>query len=124
MLRIFGSLAGLRASLPLLLLAVAACAMGNERPPVVDESNPIELDASTLALASVALDAFKAKNKHWQCFNVSMYSQDGNWRVDFVPSDDVQQVDGKLLVGASKCGEGVSYIVNRGGKIIRVIYGR
>lgn len=93
-------------------------------PLVVDESNPIEIDARALNLAVVALEAFKARNKSWRCFDVSIYSDGEHWRVDFTASDDVQDTGDALIVGASRCGEGLSYVVNSAGKIIRVIHTR
>ena len=114
-------------------LAMAGCAMSNEvqapqentwQQRVVDESHPIELDASALHLGAVALGAFKARNKHWRCFEVAMYSQDTNWRVDFVPTDDVQDAGDTLVVGVSKCGNGVSYLLNPAGDIVQVIHAR
>ena len=111
----------------------AACAVSKESDSpgkqaeerhAIEESNPIELDAPTLDLAAVALADFKAKNKKWRCFEVSIYSDGENWRVDFAPADDVQKQGETLVVGASKCGEGVSYIVSLTGKIVRVIYAR
>jgi hypothetical protein len=120
-----------------LLLAMCVSAapravLGQEQSPkveegkrlVVDESSAIELDARALYLAAVALEDFKIKNKNWRCFNVSMYSQGEDWRVDFAPRDDVQRVGENLLVGASKCGKGLSYIVSQAGTIVRVIHAR
>jgi hypothetical protein len=84
--------------LPLVVLA-AGCATSSEpslpqkkesEQLVIEESNPLELDASALNAAATALGAFKAKNRNLQCFQVSMHSQEDNWRVDFIPSDDVQ----------------------------------
>lgn len=95
-----------------------------EQRLIVEESSAIELDARALSLAAVALEDFKTKNKHWRCFNVSMYSQGEDWRVDFAPRDNVQQVGENLLVGVSKCGKALSYIVSQAGTIVRVIHAR
>jgi hypothetical protein len=110
------------------VLAVAEQSHATETPQreplIVDESNPIEIDARALNLAVVALAAFKAQNKSWRCFDVSIYSEGELWRVDFTASDDVQDTGEALIVGASKCGKGLSYVVNSAGKIIRVIHAR
>lgn len=122
-----------RGFLSLVLPIVTACTMvdqpqlpstEDEQQSVVDESNSIELSARRLDLAALALSAFKAQNRNWRCFDVEMYSEGNNWRVNFSPKDDVQQKGGMLVVGASKCGGGVSFIMSDTGKIIRTIYAR
>lgn len=116
-----------------ILFALSGCASSTElqfetrhegNESLIDESKPVELPASALDSAGVALKAFKAHTNNWRCFDVFVYNEDGNWRIAFVPSDIVQDLGETLLVGASECGDGVSYVVNQSGKIVRVIYSR
>jgi hypothetical protein len=89
-----------------------------------DESTPIKLDAATLNWGAIALKEFQSTHKDWRCFSVSMYFSASNWRIDFLPKDDVRDSGKDLIVGDSKCGRGMSFIIGKNGRIVQRIYSR
>ncbi len=89
-----------------------------------DESTTIKLDATTLNWSATALKEFQSTHKDWRCFSVSMYFSAGNWRIDFLPTNDVRDSGKDLIVGDSKCSGGMSFVIGKSGKIIQRIYSR
>ena len=98
--------------------------MNAREKPAIDESNPIKIDAVELSIGAIALRDFRLKYKNWSCFTTFMYNENGYWKVDFGPKDDIKDADEKLIVGASKCGRGMNIILNHKGEIVKRIYAR
>ena len=114
----------------LLVLIVSAASVAGEadtRPESTDglrDASSTELGTVALDLAAIALKDFKRQNKLWRCFRALIYHSDGDWRVDFLATDNVQDLGDSVVVNTSKCGLGISYIVNAKGEIVRRIYSR
>ena len=85
---------------------------GNGNIP--NEGSPVELDAATLNWSAIVLKEFQSTHKSWRCFSVSMYFSEGNWRVDFLPKNDVRDSGKELIVGDSKplgsCSRGTRWL--------------
>jgi hypothetical protein len=116
-------MSSLTALLPLLalwpLLASPQESPATQQASAIEETAPISIDAVLIdAVASVLRD-FKSRRRDWSCFKFVIYTEEDNWRVDLVPKDNTRVVGQEALVNVSSCSSGMTYILNRKGKIIR-----
>lgn len=86
------------------------------------ENQEIIIDAYDLKIASIALSNFKKINEKWTCFDVKISNVAENYIVSFIAKDNVSKEGDVFIVNNSKCGRGITYILDKHGKITNRIF--
>ena len=89
-----------------------------------DAKDEIYITSSEIEIARIALMNLKKYRKQWKCFKAEISNTGHEYQVSFVPMDNVVDKGDYFIVGNSKCGTGVTYIINENGKLLKTIHSR
>jgi hypothetical protein len=109
----------------LLAFGLACVGAALVRAADADEpKDPPELAAIDIPIANAAYEQFKKQYADVECYVATIEREGENLTVSFSPKDNVQDLGDALLINASKCRQGVTYVLDRKSEIIKKAYHR